>query len=348
MSDYSDNIRSLNARDLIRLRPNMYIGAKNKTGVGYLLSETLQNLCEKNNPNTALLVKIKEDIITLKFKGTELNKIFSDNFEDGYHILTEVSNKMGLKNNSFPAFAILTHLSAEFELKCGNKELIKLKNDAFETTPSQVNKTDWLTIQLKLDQTILEEIIPCKYTLAAECRKLPALCSNVEIEFQYESSGEFMHEKHTMQEGLIGLFKNKLDQQYKGLHEEIYYHNGPPIFHVKVDEPSLSLEVAFAPTQFNAAFNISYYCFTNLVQGGSHTSYFDQAIKELFKEINQEHSGYYNKLENYNLMTVVESDEQFTYLGPTKSRIEAPALVQIMKKAFDKLKPEIMEHYHNN
>ena len=148
-----------------------------------------------------------------------------------------------------------------------------------------------------------------------------------------------------MEDGLIQLFNNKLDRLNSYYYDSYQRNVTSPNFHIKIKEPELSLELVFMISNQDNTFEKSYYKFINLTNGGSHISYLKMKLKKLNKKLNAEFDSYNNDLNSYNFMSNIETKHPFPFAGPTKTRIEDPILVQIMKTAFDKLKPKIISFF---
>lgn len=341
MTRKNQQIRTLTASEHIRLRPGMYIGQVNSLGATNLVIEILRLLCENNPPKGEIYILLNDVSTQIKLRHTALNRIFSENAETGLKNITEFS-PIGDKGFDLNFFPVLFYLSSDFKLKRDQSDIITSKRGDFNFNLINVESKDWLTIEFAFDSEIFNEIELSMPILRNECKKLAALCNNVMLEMKDVRSGALYHERFTMDGGFKALFESKLNHLNASFYEYIYEQEKPKIFHYKVNEPELSLELAFVLSKKDNSFKNSYYRFLNLTQGGSHTSYFDKRIKKLIKKFNAEQDWDYGKIKSYCLMTNIETKHAFPFVGPTKTRIEDPSLVQIMKKAIDYLEPEII------
>jgi DNA gyrase/topoisomerase IV subunit B len=334
-------INSYSTREHIRLRPGMYIGAVNHTGIHYLIIEVLRNLCEQNRSKTEIILDLSDEITILKFKGTVLNQVFCLSAENALKNVTEFGSNL-LNDSQYNIIPVLFHLSSELKVSTNKSEIITLNEGKFDFNPIKIENEDWLNIHFKLDDEIFENTDYSRATLRFECEKLAALCSNVQIELLDNRNGCDYRERFTMEGGLTQHFNNRLESN---IFESDRKKPNTANFHVKIKEPELSLELVFMPSTHSDIFENSYYRFLNLTEGGSHISYFKLRLDQLNEKLNNEFDSYDNGLKFYNLMTHIETKHAFPFLGPTKTRIEDPILVQIMKTAFDKLEPEIISFF---
>ncbi len=337
-------VKSINARDHVRLRPGMYIGSTGKDGMHNLLIGVMRFLCEENRPNSEIVINLSNEITTLKFKGTALNQLLESDTVKTLNGLTGFGTKINGTNDSFWVVTLF-HLSSYLKVGASNGDIAVLNDGEFDFTATNVEQGSWFNIDFKLDDEILETTSFSKAILRTECEKLAALCSNVQLELLDSRDGCNYQERFTMEGELVQLFNNKIEQ-HDAIYPDAYrvYPNAPN-FHVKINEPELSLELVFVPSLYEGTIEKTYYSFLNLTEGGSHVSYFKMRLKKLNKKLNADYDSYNNDLKYYHLMTNIKAKEDFCFVGPTKTRIEDPSLVQIMKRAMDKLEPEIIAYF---
>lgn len=336
MSEKNDEIRAVSAREHIRLRPAMYVGSIGKYGTHHLVIDVLRALCEPNHAKTEINLSLSDEITTLKFKGTFLNQFFNQNSEGALKRATEYGPNT--TNYNFSLIPALFHLTSHIEVSSQGHKIIVLNEGEFDFNPTSIAEDDWLCIDFKLDDEIFEDTELSKAILATECEKLAALCNHVQIELIDSKNGSNYREKFSMEGGLVQLFNIKVDQLHAAIYESVYNYSNEPVFHVKITEPELALELVFMFSTFENNFENTYYQFLNLKEGGSHVSYFKSQMTRLTKKLDI-------NFKSYNLITNIETKHPFPFVGPTKNRIEDPSLVQIMKKAFDQLQSELIAFY---
>ena len=339
-----EQVKKINAREHIRLRPGMYIGSVDKTGMHYLIIGFMRFLCEQNNAKTALVVDLSNDITVLKFKGTIINQMINSDTEKMLKAFTGFGQNILGANDSY-LITVLFHLASHMRVNTDKGDLIVLNNGKFTYNPANLGKEDWLNFHFKLDKEFFGNYTFSKAIISTECEKLAALNNNVQIELLDNRNGCNYHEKFTMEGGLIQLFNNKLDRIDSNSYGSYRRSSTSPNFHINIKQPELSLELVFMISNQEDTFEKSYYRFLNLTNGGSHISYLKMRLEQLNEKLNSEFDSYDNDLKSYNLMTNVETKHPFPFAGPTKTRIEDPMLVQIMKSAFDRLEPEIISFY---
>ncbi len=339
-----EEVKSINARDHIRLRPSMYIGSTGKEGVHNLLIGLIRFLCEENRLESEIVIDLSHEITTLKFRRTALNQLLESDAVKTLNGLTRFESRTVGANDSF-CVVILFHLSSYLKVSSSNGDIAVLNDGEFDFTATNIEQGSWFNIDFKLDDEILETTSFSKAILRTECENLAALCSNVQLELLDSRDGCHYQERFTMEGGLVQLFNNKVDQFDSKYHETYRVYANIPNFHMKINEPELSLELVFVPSLYEDTFEKTYYRFLNLTEGGSHVSYFKMRLKKLNKKLNVDYDSYNNDLKHYHLMTNIKAKEDFCFVGPTKTRIEDPSLVQIMKAAIDKLEPEIIAYF---
>lgn len=340
----NEQIKALNARDHIRFRPGMYIGSVDKLGMHNLMIGVLRFLCEQNNTNTELVLDLSNDSTVLKLKGTVLNEMFSADAEKMLEALTGFGMNLFDSSDAY-YITVLIHLASDIKVSTDKEDLFVLNEGKFDFIPTNKEKVDWLNFHFILDDEFFGNHTFSKGILSNECEKLAALNSNVQIELVDRRNGCNYQERFTMEGGLIQLFNNKLDRLNADGYESYQRNFVSPIFHSRITEPALSLELVFNISNQKDTFENSYYRFVNLTNGGSHISYLKMRLEQLNKKLNGKFDAYDNDLNYYNLITNVETEQPFPFAGPTKTRIEDPMLVQIMKATFDKLEPEIISFY---
>lgn len=335
-----EQIKKLNAREHIRLRPGMYIGSVDKVGMHNLIISVMKALCERNNLKTELILDISNEITILKFKGTIINQLVNSDAEKTLKALTGLDSSLLIANNSF-VISVLFHLSSQLSVRTKKNDIFVLNEGKFDFIPAKIKNEDWLNIHFKLENEIFGNVAFSKSILSVECEKLAALNNNVQIELLDNRNGCNYHEKFIMEDGLSQLFNNELDRlnskNYRSQRRNLNTRN----FHIKIKEPELSLELVFMISNHGNTFEKSFYRSMHLINGGSHISYFKMRLEQLNEKLNMEFDLYDNDLEFYNLMTNIVAKHLFSFAGPTKTRIEDPMLVQIMKIAIDKLELEI-------
>lgn len=336
--DYSnDSIKALKLRDHIRLRPAMYIGSTDGLGTHNMLIGFLRMLCSENTPNSEIRLTLEKDRTIINFKGTFLHKILELKPEQGLKELTELGDNFNNEHYLAPA---LFHLTSFIEFKGPSGTMIGMEDGKFSYSPAKIGHEDLLSLSFELDSEIFENLEFSRSVIAFECEKLAALCSNVSIELLDHRNGSEYQERFVMNGGLIQLFKSNLDRIDSERYESYGYGRKSKIFHIAIEDPKLFLELAFSPSHNAKTFERSYYRFLNLSDGGSHVSYFKKRIKQLNKKL-----GSKDQLKYVNVITNIETQDPFPFLGPTKTRIEDPQLVQIMKRALDKIEPEVIAFF---
>lgn len=346
MNKYEGSIQSVNARDHIRLRPSMYIGSVNERGRNYLLFGFLRMLCIESRPNCEIQIRLSDESTTILFKETFLHQLFKEQTTDQLKSLVEIGPTSFSHENNHYLIPVLFHLTSAIQLKGPKGNLITSRNGEFDFNPTKIETSDWLRLEFQLDEEIFDDVTFNRVSLAIECEKLAALCSHVAIELSDNSKNSDYREKFTLPNGLLDLFDNKLERRYfQDEGESFSTRSEAKTFHVLVQESELSLELIVSPSRTKESLERSYYRFIHLAQGGSHVSYFSRRMKRLNKKLNKEITLFEDDLKFFHLMTNIETKQAFTFVGPTKTRIEDPLLVQIMKSAFDQIEPEIIDYF---
>lgn len=343
MSD-KEQVKKISVAEHIRLRPIMYIGSVDKAGMHYIIIEFISSLCKHNKQKTEILLDVSNETTVLKFRGTIINQMVSSNPETTLKAFTAIEqNRLGTLD--FFIITVLIHLASYIRVNTDEGDLMVLKDGTFDYSTTKMRKEDWLNFHFKLDEEFFGNHTFSKGILSTEFEKIAALNDNVHIELLDNRNGCHYQEKFIMEGGLVQLFNNKLDRLDSNSYGSYSKNSPSPKFHININEPELSLELVFMISNEEGTFEHSYYELLNLTNGGSHISYFKMRLEQLNEKLNVEFDSYDNDLNSYNLMTNIKAKHDFPFAGPTKTRIEDPKLVKIMKSVFDKLEPEITSFY---
>ena len=348
MSDKKGGVVQLSAGEHIRMRPQMYLGSLGKSGLHRLVVGILKCFFESNSNSAQVSILNEKKQMILKFKNTSVNRLMNEHAEELLAILTEATSGHFESRDGY-LFSVLFHLSSKIRLEADGKVIIERKNDSFDFNPRAVKIDEWASLTFRLDDDFFSGITVDREVLRLECEKLSALNNGVWLEYRDHSLDTAYHEEFSLINGLQDLFENtltrfKVDDLY-GYGDHVFSKK----FHIKIEKPEIALELIYMISRNTATFKRTYYHSENLVNGGSHISYFEKRLSILNDQLTAkgEDIDYHSNVLNYHLMTNVITPHSLSYTGPTKERIEDPLLVEIMKEAFDQLEVQIVNYFCN-
>lgn len=276
-----DNIRSLDWKEHIRMRPGMYIGklgdgSSPDDGIYILLKEVLDNCIDEfvMGAGKTIEVTVKDKMVTVRDygRGIPLGKVVdvvsrmntggkydSKAFKKSVGLNGVGTKAVNALSNFFRVESVRDNQQKAAEFSAGE---LTLEEDITESTKRRGTKVSFIA-----DETIFRHY---KYRTEYIVRMLKNYC--------YLNTGltiYFNGEKYASDNGLKDLLEETIT------HEDSVY----PIIHLKGDD----IEVAL--THSRSQYSEEYYSFVNgqnTTQGGTHLGAFREAIVRTVKE-------FYNK-----------------------------------------------------
>ena len=284
-----DNIRSLDWKEHIRLRPGMYIGklgdgAAADDGIYILVKEVVDNCIDEfvMGNGRRVEIKIKEGVVSVRDygRGIPLGKVVdvvSKMNTGGKYDSKAFKKSVGLNGVGTKAVNALSSSFKVYSVRDGVKkeawfERGELVNDLKEEKTEENNGT---FVQFIPDDTIFK-----KYAFKT------AYLAKMMWNYCYLNRGLAMYfngEKFQSKEGLKDLLDNNMDG------DPLY-----PIIHLEGED----IEIAFT---HGRTYGEDYYSFVNgqhTTQGGTHQSAFRESIAKVIKD-------FYNK--NYEASDIRQS-----------------------------------------
>ena len=284
-----DNIRSLDWKEHIRLRPGMYIGklgdgAAADDGIYILVKEVVDNCIDEfvMGNGRKVDIKIKDGVVSVRDygRGIPLGKVVdvvSKMNTGGKYDSKAFKKSVGLNGVGTKAVNALSSSFKVYSVRDGVKkeawfERGELVNDLKEEKTDEGNGT---FVQFIPDDTIFK-----KYTFKT------AYLAKMMWNYCYLNRGLAMYfngEKFQSKEGLKDLLDNNMDG------DPLY-----PIIHLEGED----IEVAFT---HGKTYGEDYYSFVNgqhTTQGGTHQSAFRESIAKVIRD-------FYNK--NYEASDIRQS-----------------------------------------
>ena len=284
-----DNIRSLDWKEHIRLRPGMYIGklgdgAAADDGIYILVKEVVDNCIDEfvMGNGRKVDIKIKDGVVSVRDygRGIPLGKVVdvvSKMNTGGKYDSKAFKKSVGLNGVGTKAVNALSSSFKVYSVRDGAKkeawfERGELVNDLKEEKTDEGNGT---FVQFIPDDTIFK-----KYTFKT------AYLAKMMWNYCYLNRGLAMYfngEKFQSKEGLKDLLDNNMDG------DPLY-----PIIHLEGED----IEVAFT---HGKTYGEDYYSFVNgqhTTQGGTHQSAFRESIAKVIRD-------FYNK--NYEASDIRQS-----------------------------------------
>ncbi len=284
-----DNIRSLDWKEHIRLRPGMYIGklgdgAAADDGIYILVKEVIDNCIDEfvMGNGKRIDVKVKDGIVTVRDygRGIPLGKVIdcvSQINTGGKYDSKAFKKSVGLNGVGTKAVNALSSRFRVYSVRDGEKkEAIFIRGE--------------LTEDLKLEKTdetngTYVEFVPDEVIFKKYGFKTPYLAKMM-WNYCYLNRGlaiYFNGEKYQSKDGLKDLLENNMDG------DPLY-----PIIHLEGED----IEVAFT---HGKTYGEDYYSFVNgqhTTQGGTHQSAFRESVAKVIRD-------FYNK--NYEASDIRQS-----------------------------------------
>lgn len=276
-----DNIRSLDWKEHIRMRPGMYIGklgdgSSSDDGIYILIKEVIDNSIDEFVMGTGktIEVSLKDKLVTVRDygRGIPLGKVVdvvSKMNTGGKYDSKAFKKSVGLNgvgtkavnalSSYFKVESVRDNLQKGAEFSAGN--LVE-EEDTIESTKRKGTKVSFVA-----DETIFKNY---KYRKEYIERMLKNYC--------YLNTGLtilFNGEKFYSENGLKDLLEENIDQE-----DQMY-----PIIHLKGND--IEVAITHSKTQYSEEYH-SFVNGQNTTQGGTHLAAFREAIVRTIKE-------FYNK-----------------------------------------------------
>jgi topoisomerase IV subunit B len=284
-----DNIRSLDWKEHIRLRPGMYIGklgdgASADDGIYILVKESIDNSIDEfvMGNGKKIEVKVKDGKVTVRDygRGIPLGKVVdvvSKINTGGKYDSKAFKKSVGLNGVGTKAVNALSNHFMVYSVREGEKKLAafsrgELVNDA---PLEKVDEQNGTYIEFVPDDTIFK-----KYAFKT------AYLDKMMWNYCYLNRGlviNYNGERYQSKNGLKDLLENNMDG------DPLY-----PIIHIEADD----IEVAFT---HGRTYGEDYYSFVNgqhTTQGGTHQSAFRESVAKVIRD-------FYNK--NYDASDIRQS-----------------------------------------
>jgi DNA gyrase subunit B len=287
------SIEVLEGLEAVRLRPGMYIGETDATGLHHLVYETVDNSVDEALAGHASLVEVRIHVdgslsviddgrgIPVDWK-TDQNKSAAEVVMTVLHAGGKFSNETykhsaGLHGVGVSCVNALSEF-LEMEIHRGGR-IHWMRFERGKTASSSGTPADPLTVKgptqrtgtsvrFKPDPTIFSTTVFSYDRLAARLMQLAFLNKGLRVELTDERDER--HEVFLFEGGIVSYIEH-LNRNRQALHKEIIYFNS--ILEVTGPEGNpVEVEVQVA-LQWTDAFNESVYCFTNNVyndEGGTH------------------------------------------------------------------------------
>ncbi|KIX19987.1 DNA topoisomerase IV subunit B [Flavobacterium sp. 316] len=276
-----DNIRSLDWKEHIRMRPGMYIGklgdgSSPDDGIYILLKEVMDNCIDEfvMGAGKTIEVTIKEKLVTVRDygRGIPLGKVVdvvSKMNTGGKYDSKAFKKSVGLNgvgtkavnalSNFFRVESVRDNQQKAAEFSAGN---LTIEEDVIETTKRKGTKVSFVA-----DETIFKNY---KYRNEYIIKMLKNYCYlNRGLTIYYNG------EKYVSENGLKDLLDENISE------EDMVY----PIIHLEGDD--IEVAITHSKTQYSEEYH-SFVNGQNTTQGGTHLSAFREAIVRAIKE-------FYNK-----------------------------------------------------
>ena len=279
-----DNIRSLDWKEHIRLRPGMYIGklgdgAAADDGIYILIKETIDNCIDEfvMGNGKKVEVKVKDGVVSVRDygRGIPLGKVVdvvSKMNTGGKYDSKAFKKSVGLNGVGTKAVNALSSYFSVYSVREGEKKRADFKQgELIQDYP--IEKTD------ELNGTYVE-FIPDEQIFKKYAFKTVYL-DKMMWNYCYLNRGISMYfngEKFQSKDGLKDLLENNMDG------DPLY-----PIIHIEDED----IEVAFT---HGRTYGEDYYSFVNgqhTTQGGTHQSAFRESVAKVIRDFynkNYEHS----------------------------------------------------------
>jgi topoisomerase IV subunit B len=279
-----DNIRSLDWKEHIRLRPGMYIGklgdgAAADDGIYILVKETIDNCIDEfvMGNGKKVEVKVKDGVVSVRDygRGIPLGKVVdvvSKMNTGGKYDSKAFKKSVGLNGVGTKAVNALSSYFSVYSVREGEKKRADFnQGELIQDYP--IEKTD------ELNGTYVE-FIPDEQIFKKHAFKTVYL-DKMMWNYCYLNRGISMYfngEKFQSKDGLKDLLENNMDG------DPLY-----PIIHIEDED----IEVAFT---HGRTYGEDYYSFVNgqhTTQGGTHQSAFRESVAKVIRDFynkNYEHS----------------------------------------------------------
>lgn len=271
-----DEIRSLDWKEHIRMRPGMYIGKLGDgnaadDGIYVLVKEILDNSIDEHvmGHGKKIEIKIEDKFVTIRDFGRGIplgkvvdcvSKINTGGKYDSRAFQKSVGlNGVGTKAVNALSSNFLVQSFREGESKKAEFQRGELVNDGKIEPTKETNGT---LIHFEPDNTIFKNYRFIDEFLTEQIRNYTYLNAGLTIKYNGES--------YTSKRGLLDLLENKVNV------EELLY----PVVHVK----GTDIELAFSHTH---SYGEEYYSFVNgqfTTQGGTHLQAFKEGFVKTIRE----------------------------------------------------------------
>ncbi len=272
-----DNIRSLDWKEHIRMRPGMYIGklgdgSSADDGIYILLKETIDNCIDEfvMGAGKTIEIRIKDGLVKVRDygRGIPLGKVVdvvSKMNTGGKYDSRAFKKSVGLNGVGTKA---VNALSSFFEVQSSRENKIKTAefskgNLVKEEGPSESSQRKGTKVSFRPDETIFKKF---KYRNEYVERMLK--------NYVYLNPGltiDFNGEKYHSENGLKDLLEDNNNT------EDFLY----PVIHLKGDD--IEIAITHSKTQYSEEYH-SFVNGQNTTQGGTHQTAFREALVKTIRE----------------------------------------------------------------
>ena len=337
-----DNIRSLDWKEHIRLRPGMYIGklgdgAAADDGIYILVKEVVDNCIDEfvMGNGKRIDIKVKDGMVSVRDygRGIPLGKVVevvSKMNTGGKYDSKAFKKSVGLNGVGTKAVNALSSYFMVYAVRDGEKKTAVFERGELvsETTIEKTDETNGTYVEFIPDDTIFKKYA---YKTAYLDKMMWNYCYlNRGLNIYYNG------EKFNSKDGLKDLLENNMDG------DPLY-----PIIHLEDDD----IEVAFT---HGRTYGEDYYSFVNgqhTTQGGTHQSAFRESVAKVIRDFynkNYEPSDIRQSIVAAIAVKVVEP----VFESQTKTKLGSQEIEPGGKsmRAFinDFLKDKLDNHLHRN
>jgi len=323
-SNYTeDNIRSLDWREHIRMRPGMYIGklgdgSSPDDGIYILIKEVLDNSIDEfvMGAGKTIEISIEEDCVTVRDygRGIPLGKVVdvvSKMNTGGKYDSKAFKKSVGLNGVGTKA---VNALSTYFEVKSvREKQMVSAEfniGTLVNHNPAEVTKEKTGTqISFTPDKTIFKNYKFRNEYIIKMLKNYVYLNPGLTIVF----NGEKFYSK----DGLKDLLNEKISE------EDLLY----PIIHLRGDDIEVAL--THSKTQYTEEYN-SFVNGQNTTQGGTHLNAFREALVKTFREFYGK--NYYASYISKSVFRAIDIKVmEPVFEGHTKSKLGSTDVVGVLQ-----------------
>lgn len=333
----AEDIKTLDWKDHIRLRPGMYIGYLNMKGIWNIIYEILIEIINNSKEEFLIEILLNESQITLhlRFKDTSTH----------FKYLDKIGIYAGGSSFAFPVFVALSE-KCKIEVVCDYKLAGRISEKG--------NLNDCVYLDTKEENNIAIDFIIDKTIFKITELNFDYLCQQVQ-QFAYTASNcKFICEdkltsqirKFHYKKGLPELFNLKMIESYQQNNESLFLNT-------KIDNYEYEICINLNGGKYERD-NITFANNFHTTRGGSLESSIQKGVIKAIKQwtlntLEKSAFKYYKTKKAYlvNDLFIVAGifGKDFTYYGSTKHKLGMP---EIERKLSNYICIEVLKHFNNN